>query len=204
MAERSQSIYPPKGSEKRTLFRRGELSIISIMSSLMPAQLLIEYLPLFPRGKVLDVAMGKGRNALYLASKGFEVVGLEKERESIDFCLGEAKKQGLNVEARCVDLEDLESCGIEKSAYDGVICFYYLQRNLIPSMKEALKPGGFLIYETFLIDQHLKTGHPRHREYCFEHNELLRLFSDFRVIYYREGEDPKGTYKASLVALKPS
>lgn len=165
--------------------------------------MLIEYLPLLPKGKALDVAMGKGRNALCLASNGFKVIGLEKDRESIDACLTEAKRLGVHVEARCVDLEDLESFQIEKSAYDVVICFYYLQRNLIPSMKEALKPGGFLIYETFLIDQHLKTGHPRHREYCFEHNELLHLFSDFRVIFYREGQDTKGTYKASLVALEP-
>lgn len=165
--------------------------------------MLIEYLPLLPKGKALDVAMGKGRNALYLASKGFEVVGLEKDRESIDACLSDAKRLGVSIDARCVDLEDLESYQIEKSAYDVVICFYYLQRNLIPSMKEALKPGGFLIYETFLIDQHLKIGHPRHREYCFEHNELLRSFIDFRIIFYREGQDAKGTYKASLVAQKP-
>lgn len=164
--------------------------------------MLIEYLPLLPGGKALDVAMGKGRNALYLASKGFEVVGLEKDRESIDACLSDAKRLRVSIDARCVDLEDLESYQIEKSAYDVVICFYYLQRNLIPSMKEALKPGGFLIYETFLIDQHLKTGHPRRREYCFEHNELLRSFSDFRIIFYREGQDTKGTYKASLVAQK--
>ncbi len=77
-----------------------------------------------------------------------------------------------------------------------------LQRNLVPRMKEALKAGGFILYETFLIDQHLKTGHPKRREYCFEHNELLKLFLDFRIIYYREGQDSKGIYKASLVAQK--
>lgn len=168
-----------------------------------PAQLLVEYLVLLPKGKVLDVAMGKGRNSLYLASKGFEVVGLEKDKEAIDVCLTEAKRLALIVDARCVDLENLEPYQIEKSAYDIVICFYYLQRNLIPSMKDALKPGGIILYDTFLIDQHIKTGHPRHREFCFEHNELLRLFIDFRVLYYREGQDPKGTYKVSIVAQKP-
>ena len=168
-----------------------------------PAQLLVEYLSLLPKGKVLDVAMGKGRNALYLASNCFEVVGLEKDKEAIEVCLTEAKRLALNIDIRCVDLEDLQSYQIEKSAYDVVICFYQLQRNLIPSMKAALKPGGFILYDTFLIDQHIKTGHPRHREFCFEHNELLRFFIDFRILYYREGQDLKGTYKASLAALKP-
>jgi SAM-dependent methyltransferase len=101
-----------------------------------------------------------------------------------------------------VDLEDLESFRIERPAYDVVICFQYLQRNLIPFMKEALRPGGFILYETFLIDQRLKTGRPTHREYCLEHNELLRLFLDFRVVLYREGQDAEGTFKASLVAQK--
>ena len=173
------------------------------MHSEEPSQLLTEYLPLLSKGKALDVAMGKGRNAIFLASNGFEVVGLEKDKESIDTCLTEAKKLGVHVDARCIDLENFDSCQIEKSAYDVIICFCYLQRNLIPSMKDALRPGGFLLYETFLIDQHIKTGHPRHREYCLEHNELLRLFIDFRIIHYHEGQDAKGTYKASLVAQKP-
>ncbi len=69
-------------------------------------------------------------------------------------------------------------------------------------MKEALKPGGVLLYETFLIDQHLRTGHPQRREYCLEHNELLHLFSGLRVLFYHEGQDAKGTYKASLVAQR--
>ena len=167
-----------------------------------PSQLLVEYLPLLPRGKALDVAMGKGSNALFLASHGFEVVGLERDEESIHACLTEAKRLGVHVDARQADLKDLDSCRIEKSAYDVVMCFYYLQRSLIPHMKEALKPRGMIVYETFLIDQHLRTGHPQHREYCLEHNELLRLFSCLRVLFYHEGHDAKGTYKASLVAQR--
>lgn len=169
-----------------------------------PSDLLVDYISLLPKGKALDMAMGRGRNALFLASHGYHVVGLERDGEAIDACFVEAERLGVHVDARRVDLEDLESYQLERSAYDVIICFYYLQRNLIPAMKEALKPGGFILYETFLIDQHVKTGHPRRRVYCFEHNELLRLFTDFRVIYYCEGQDAKGTYKASLVAQKLS
>lgn len=170
-----------------------------------PAKLLKDYLPLLPIGKALDVAMGKGRNAIFLASHGFEVTGLERDEDSIRICKDGADKAGVPIDARCVDLENIESYQIENSAYDVVICFYYLQRNLFSHLKDALKPHGVIIYETFLIDQHLKTGHPGHREYCFEHNELLKLFTDFgdfRILYYHEGQDAKGTYKASLVAQK--
>lgn len=167
-----------------------------------PAQLLVEYLPLLPKGRALDVAMGKGRNALFLAFHGFDVVGLENDEESIDECITDADERGLKLEIRRTDLEDLESYKIENSAYEVVICFCYLQRNLFPRMKEALRPGGIIIYETFLIDEHLTTGHPRRREFCFDHNELLNSFSGFRIMYYREGKDVNGTYKAGLVAQK--
>lgn len=167
-----------------------------------PAKLLKDYLPLLPIGKALDVAMGKGRNSIFLASHGFEVTGLERDEESIRICKDEADKAGVKIDARHVDLEDLESYQIEGSAYDVVICFYYLQRNLFSPIKDAIKPQGIIIYETFLIDQHLKTGHPKRREYCFEHNELLKFFPEFRILYYHEGQDSKGTYKAGLVAQK--
>ncbi len=65
-----------------------------------PAKLLVDYLPLLPRGKALDVAMGKGRNAIYLVSQGFEVTGLEMDRESISICQDEANKKGLHIDAR--------------------------------------------------------------------------------------------------------
>src|SRR4030067_238926 len=72
-----------------------------------PAQLLVEFLPVLPKGKALDVAMGKGRNALFLASHGFDVVGLEKDEESIDVCKTDAKERGINPEIRSTTLEDL-------------------------------------------------------------------------------------------------
>lgn len=168
-----------------------------------PAKLLIEHINLFPSGgKVLDVAMGRGRNAIYLARNGFQVTGLEIDTEAIQACEDLVRKENLPVEIRQVDLEDLASYEIESSYYDGIICFFYLQRNLIPRLKEALKPGGVIIYETFLIDNHIKFGHPRHKEYCFNHNELLHLFIDYRILFYREGPNPKGTICASLVARK--
>ncbi len=166
-----------------------------------PAHFLAEHLP-ETKGRALDVAMGKGRNALFLASNGYDVVGLEKDKDSINVCRAVAKDLGLNIEIRETDLEDMSSYNIENSSYNLVICFCYLQRNLIPLMKEALKPGGIIIYETFLIDEHLTTGHPKRRDFCFEHNELLNNFREFRILYYREGRDAHGTFKASLVAEK--
>src|SRR4030067_2976469 len=68
-----------------------------------PSQLLVKYLPLLPRGKALDVAMGKGRNALLLASHCFEVAGLDRDEEAIHACLTEATRLGVHGDAREAD-----------------------------------------------------------------------------------------------------
>lgn len=165
-----------------------------------PAPLLVENLGILPRGKALDLAMGFGRNALYLAEHGFEVEGIDIEERCVRHCLEEARRRGLSLRA---SVADLERHRLAAEAYDLVICFYYLERALVLQIKTALKAGGIVLFETFLIDQHLKYGKPRHRHYCLEHNELLRLFGDFRVLYYREGWASAERATASLVAQKP-
>lgn len=150
-----------------------------------PSELLIDHLARFQKGKALEVACGFGRNALYLAAQGFEVVGLDRDAEAVAFCNTEANRRGLSFTARAVDLEQPHS--IPGAEYTLVTCFYYLDRSLVPDMKQALRPGGHLVYETFLIDQHERFGKPGRKEFCWGHNELLRLFLDFRILYYFEG-----------------
>ena len=91
-----------------------------------------------------------------------------------------------------------------RSAYDLITNFNFLERALIPKMKTALKPGGHMIFETYLIDQK-ELGHPRNPAFLLGHNELLELFRDFRVLYYREGkviQEGKESYRAGLLAQK--
>lgn len=165
-----------------------------------PAKLLVDFIDILPKGKALDIAMGEGRHALYLAAQGFEVEGLDKSEEAVAACLASAKSRGLKLSARTVDLEAAQ---LSPGRYDVITCFYYLQRSLIPQIKEALKPGGMVVYETFLIDNHLQFGHPRNRDYCFEHNELLNCFRDYRVLFYREGMIENQTIASQIVAQKP-
>ncbi len=145
--------------------------------------------------------MGEGRNALYLASQGFDVEGLEKNPQAIEVSRQLAEKNNLSVQTQQVDLEHYS---LPTNRYDVIICFYYLQRTLIPQMIGALKKGGMVVYETFLIDQHIRHGRPKHREYCFEHNELLNYFRDFRILFYKEGFPGDQTISVSLVAQKLS
>ena len=164
-----------------------------------PAQFLVENIDLLPHGRALDVAMGSGRNAIYLAKMGFKVEGVDTSREAIEEALALARQEGVCIQTRLEDLEKIPY--LEEEAYDLVICFNYLQRSLMPQMKNWVKPGGMLVYETFIIDQ-VRFGKPRNPDHLLRHNELLNTFRDFRVLRYREGiiHDKKAI--ASILAQK--
>jgi FolB domain-containing protein len=168
-----------------------------------PAPWLAEHRRLFPGGRALDLACGQGRNAIYLAQEGFRVEAWDRNAEGLNALQAKAESLGFNtLTTRLVDLE--REPAIPVASFDLVIVFYYLQRNLVPHILQALKPGGVVVYETFLIDNHERFDHPRRQEFCLRHNELLSLFGGLRILAYKEGPlDPaRGPFLASLVAQR--
>lgn len=102
------------------------------------------------------------------------------------------------IKAQVADLE--KDFHIRADAYDVIICFNYLQRSLIPEMKNGLRRGGMVVYETYLIDQ-AQFGKPTNPDYLLRHNELLGMFSDLRCLRYREGVF-EGQAIASIIVQK--
>jgi len=168
-------------------------------TDLKPSQFLVENIQLLPKGRTLDVAMGNGRNALYLATMGFEVEGVDISQDAVNHALECARASGLKLKARVVDLE--KDFSIEKNAYDVIICFNYLQRSLIHYIREGLQAGGMVVYETYIIDQ-AQVGKPKNPDYLLKHNELLDMFHDFRCLRYREGIMEGRKALASIIAEK--
>jgi len=164
-----------------------------------PAQFLVDHIGLLPKGLVLDVAVGGGRNAVYLAEKGFEVEGVDISEESVQSALQLAARNGVNIRARVADLE--KDYRISPDTYDVVICFNYLYRPLIPQIKAGIKKSGMIVYETFIIDQ-VRFGRPHNPDFLLQYNELLDLFRDFRCLRYREGVFDDSKAIASLIAQK--
>ena len=160
------------------------------------------------KGCVLDVAAGSGRNALYLASHGFQVDAMDCDDQAMAQLAATAKQRNLpNLTVRTVDLERKteERPEFPKQTYDVIIVLFYLHRALFPALIDSLKPNGVFIYETFTIDNYLRHHHPRRWEFCLTHNELLRLTSTLRVLSYDEGEHdgshgPGSVFTARLVA----
>src|SRR4030043_1885037 len=130
---------------------------------------------------------------------GFEVEGVDSSLEAMEEALARARDEGVSLQTRVEDLEKIPY--IDEEAYDLVICFNYLQRSLMPQMKNWVKAGGMLVYETFIVDQ-AKFGKPRNPDHLLRHNELLNTFRDFRVLHYREGIIEGNKAIASIVAQK--
>ena len=172
---------------------------LELENELNPAPFLIENIGLLPAGRALDVAMGNGRNSVYLAKAGFAVDGVDISAEAVHAAQKAAIRAGVKINAETADLES--GYHIKSGAYDLIICFNYLQRSLIPEIKRGSRPGGMVMYETFTIDQ-LQFGRPHNPEYLLKYNELVEMFQDFRILRYREGifEGPKAI--ASVIAQK--
>ncbi len=175
-----------------------------------PSAFVLAHHTKLPSGKVLDLAAGNGRNSLFLATRGFSVIGVDRDEQALAhleklasiFPKGQITSQAIDLEAHVERPPDLG-----KEAYDGIVVSFYLFRPLFPNIIQALKPGGILLYETFLIDNHTNRNHPRNTDFCLQHNELLTLTDSLRVLHYQEGiqEDQHGSnsaYTARLVAQK--
>ncbi|OHB96859.1 MAG: hypothetical protein A2W74_02840 [Planctomycetes bacterium RIFCSPLOWO2_12_38_17] len=187
-------------SEQDRLFWNKRYDTETYILGKEPVEFLKEHINILPGGKALDIAMGEGRNAVFLAKNGFEVDGCDVSEIAVKKTLGLAKENNVRVNAFVADLEIYK---LPKDAYDVVACFYYLQRSLIPQIKEALKPGGMVIYETYTIENWERGFEgPKNRDYLLKTNELLDLFKDLTIIYYKELvlDDKKAV--ASLIARK--
>lgn len=167
-----------------------------------PVELLIEILPELKQahagGRVLDLAMGEGRNAVFLAAEGFEVTGIERSPTAIAKAQALAAECGVNIEVIEADLERFE---LSREKFEVVLCLYYLDRKLFSAIARALVPGGWVIFETYTREQLRFDRGPRNPDHLLEPGELRRAFADFQVRLYRETTE--GRAVASLVAEKP-
>jgi rhodanese-related sulfurtransferase len=161
-----------------------------------------------PRGaRTLDVACGRGRHALVLASAGFPVRAIDRDPVRIEALGRVARRLRLPIDTAVVDLEDgkdATSAGADlgDEEWELVLVFNYLHRPLVPAIVRALKPGGVLIYETFVRHAAARGG-PTNPAHLLEPGELPELVSPLAVVRRRQGEFD-GRYLASVLARKPS
>ncbi len=163
-----------------------------------PSEFLVAHADLFA-GRVLDVAAGAGRNAIFLARRGVSVEALDVSLTGLRLAAAVAAAERLPLAAVQVDLENFP---LPRRRYDGIINIRYLQRSLFGALRRALKPGGIILFETFLIDQQSISEH-RNPAYLLQRGELRAAFSGCHLLAYEEGlyETSCGpSYLARMVA----
>jgi tellurite methyltransferase len=166
-----------------------------------PVKFLAENFHLIPKmGKVLDVGMGEGRNAVFLATKDYDVTGIDISSVALKKAEELAKEYDVSISTV---LGDAKKYQFKPNSFDAVLCFYYVDRELLPVLINLIKPGGYLYYEAYTIDQKLKAGLKDDEDsYYLKSGELKNLLSDLKIIKYEEGIFGN-EYRASAIARKP-
>lgn len=119
----------------------------------------------FPRpGRALDLAAGEGRNALYLASLGLDVLAMDQSEVGMAKARSLADERGLNLTTQVADLADFDP---PPGSFDVVSSIFVhlptpLRASVHRRVKAWLKPGGHFILEAYAPDQiHRNTGGPK-------------------------------------------
>ncbi len=155
----------------------------SLLEKREPSNKLINLLTKVKGKKALDVASGAGRNSIYLATNGFEVEAIDISQ----IALNELEKKGFdNITCKLVDLDEYE---IPKNSYDFIIMTNFLDRNLIPKLKTALKKDGILFIETYMYDE-INEKPPSNPDFLLQKDELKSFFDNkFEILDYDEFEN---------------
>jgi SAM-dependent methyltransferase len=138
--------------------------------------------------RALDVAMGRGRHAVLLARAGYRTFGVDATFDAVRDASSHAAAAGLSL---CVWCADLTAHPLPDGRFDLVVVTRYLQRDLFPSLRNALAPGGVMLYETFTTAQRGLGAGPTSPDHLLEPGELRRRFDGFEVLFYEEVTRPE-------------
>ncbi|WP_226005740.1 class I SAM-dependent methyltransferase [Natrinema salinisoli] len=141
-----------------------------------------------PNGRALDVATGTGRNALFLAEHGYDVDAVDIAEAGLERARDRAAERGVDVDWTRADLAEFDP-GRER--YDVITVSFFAALEHLPDLKEALAPGGVLVYEHHLRSSDPVAG-PSTDRYRYRSNDLLRACLDLTILSYEERRRPVG------------
>jgi SAM-dependent methyltransferase len=150
-----------------------------------------------PPRRALDLAMGHGRHALVLAEHGFRTFGVDVNLEAVRDAVAQASAQGLVVRGWCADLTEFP---LPRERFELVVVSRYLQRDLFPSLSDALTPRGVVLFETFTEAQRGRGRGPTSPDHLLAPGELRARFNGFDVLFYEEVVEPDAV--ARIVAKR--
>ncbi|MCM2322982.1 MAG: class I SAM-dependent methyltransferase [Oligoflexia bacterium] len=144
-----------------------------------------------PGGQVLCLAEGEGRNAVFLAERGFQVTAVDVSSVGLEKLRKLAADKGVAVKTVVADLEDFD---LGRSAWDGIVSIWAhvpqdLRRRVHQRSLEALRRGGVFLLEAYTPKQlEYKTGGPPTRELLMTLEALQSELSGLELVHAVETE----------------
>jgi tellurite methyltransferase len=165
-----------------------------------PTALLVETIESLTPGTAIDLACGTGRNALYLAQKGWAVTAVDGAATAIQQLQSRSAALQLQITTQIADLAQPEFT-LPPATFDLILIAYYLQRDLFEKARAALRPGGVMI----AIVHTPETGEPWSSKRAAP-GELQSFFSGWPLLWEYEGPSRDPAHRrpvAEVVARRP-
>ncbi len=164
-----------------------------------PNQLLVDAIRGVRPGRALDVGMGMGRNAVYLARTGWDVTGFDVSTVGVRQAEATARTEQLRLRAHIAADEEFDF-GV--SQWDLIAVIYAIEKRSIHRIREALRPGGLLVVEAGINPDPAAA-------FGYTPGELLKLFDGFEVLKHEQVEGaydwgPERIPLVRFVARKPT
>lgn len=170
-----------------------------------PSSFLVESFDLLRPGLALDLCMGEGRNSIYLATRGYDVDGVDADARRVAAARAAARRLNAPIRAILGNVED-GTYIIPIETYDLIVVFNYLHRPLFNDIRGGLVRGGVVVYQTYTTEQ-TRFGPPRNPDHLLRPGELDEVFSDWEILRRREvvgpARDGRTRAVAGIVARKP-
>lgn len=150
-------------------------------------------------GNALDLACGAGRNAIWLAQRGWRVTAVDGSQAAIELLQRRAQARGLAIETRVADLERGEY-RVELCSWDLIAICFYLQTSLIEAAKGGVALGGVV-----LVIVHISLPGEEPTVHQLRPGELRQHFSGWEILHDHEGQPNDPEHKrlsAEIVARR--
>lgn len=149
------------------------------------ARFVADFMPLHHilPSKGLDLGCGAGRDLVYLAMHGWHMTGIDYIPAALQRAQQLAVSQQVSIHTECLDLETGTDpfMGYATGQFDLITVARYLHRPLFPWLQRILKPGGILIYQTFMQGSE-QFGSPRNPNFLLKPGELAAVFADTNIL----------------------
>lgn len=149
--------------------------------NLKPNAFLVDMVSGRKPGRSLDVGMGQGRNAIWLAQQGWDSYGFDPAERAVALARETAKQLGVALKAEIKGSEDF-TFGVEQ--WDLIVLSYVGFRGQAETIEKSLRPGGVVVVEGFHRDA--TKGNSIGGGVVFDTGEIPALFKTLRVVRYQE------------------